>query len=284
MGPFKVLACPSPNTYCLENPATWRACDELQFELLRPYHRRPNGLCGAPGPPPSPPFPGADGGPEFEVQELLKFKMRWGQPYILVRWSGCDASRDIWEPLVRRRTTLPTVRRPLPHSSGLGPPIASTCPAGCCRPALAYPAGTSMLRRLAISASHASACAASARTWSPTQTSALRGTADTLLDAASYGQRWVLLSPAPAAGVDRAADASPIASRTRRQDPPALTFRLVTVGGSSRVVYIQAVTVTVTAGPGPGRAGPGRASNCVFIGNTGRVATALVYIAELGAR
>ena len=29
------------------------------------------------------------------------------------------------------------------------------------------------------------------------QTSALRGTADTLLDAASYGTRWVLLSPAP---------------------------------------------------------------------------------------
>ena len=36
------------------------------------------------------------------------------------------------------------------------------------------------------------------------QTSALRGTADTLLDAASYGTRWVLLSPAPAAGVSRA--------------------------------------------------------------------------------
>jgi hypothetical protein len=37
------------------------------------------------------------------------------------------------------------------------------------------------------------------------QTSALRGTVDTLLDAASYGQRWVLLSPlalAPA-GVKR---------------------------------------------------------------------------------
>ena len=36
------------------------------------------------------------------------------------------------------------------------------------------------------------------------QTSALRGTADTLLNAASYGSRWVLLSPAPAAGVARA--------------------------------------------------------------------------------
>jgi hypothetical protein len=33
------------------------------------------------------------------------------------------------------------------------------------------------------------------------QTSALCGTADTLLDATSYGSRWVLFSPAPAAGV-----------------------------------------------------------------------------------
>ncbi len=33
------------------------------------------------------------------------------------------------------------------------------------------------------------------------QTSALRGTADSLLDSASYGDRWVLLSPAAAAGV-----------------------------------------------------------------------------------
>ena len=31
------------------------------------------------------------------------------------------------------------------------------------------------------------------------QTSALRGTADTLLDADSFGVRWVLLSPAPGA-------------------------------------------------------------------------------------
>ena len=36
------------------------------------------------------------------------------------------------------------------------------------------------------------------------QTSALRGTADTLLDAVSYGSRWVLLWPATAAGVARA--------------------------------------------------------------------------------
>ena len=62
MGPFKVLARPAPNTYRLEIPATWRACDEFNVERLRPYHRRPDCLGGAPGPPP--PVPGADGGPE----------------------------------------------------------------------------------------------------------------------------------------------------------------------------------------------------------------------------
>ena len=42
---------------------------------------------------------GADGRQEHEVQELLKFKMRWGRPYVLVRWAGHDASGDTWEPL-----------------------------------------------------------------------------------------------------------------------------------------------------------------------------------------
>ena len=71
--------------------------------------------------------------------------------------------------------------------------------------------------------------------------SALRGTADTLLDAASYGVRWVLLSPAPAAGVVRATDsdqpsrrrpAAPVGPGPPVAPPPALTVGFV--GGSSR--------------------------------------------------
>jgi hypothetical protein len=35
------------------------------------------------------------------VAELLKFKMRYGWPHVLVRsqWTGRDASGDTWEPL-----------------------------------------------------------------------------------------------------------------------------------------------------------------------------------------
>ncbi len=38
-------------------------------------------------------------GQEFEVKELLRLKMRYGRPYVLVRWAGCDESGDTWEPL-----------------------------------------------------------------------------------------------------------------------------------------------------------------------------------------
>ena len=36
-----------------------------------------------------------------ERAERLKFKIRLGLPYVLrlVRWAGCDASCDTWEPL-----------------------------------------------------------------------------------------------------------------------------------------------------------------------------------------
>ncbi len=40
-----------------------------------------------------------DGSLEHKVQELLKFKMRYGRPHVLVRWAGRDALGDTWEPL-----------------------------------------------------------------------------------------------------------------------------------------------------------------------------------------
>ena len=33
------------------------------------------------------------------MKELLCLKMRYGRPYVLVRWAGRDASGDTWEPL-----------------------------------------------------------------------------------------------------------------------------------------------------------------------------------------
>ena len=227
MGPFKVIACPAPNTYRLDIPASWRVCPEFNVERLRPYLRRPDNLGGDLPPPPSP-VAGADGAAEHEVQELLKFKMRYGRPYVLVRWAGCDASGDTWEPLdnltnceeaiaafeqtigrTRPRPALAPPARPGAAPAPIAPAgfTVDTAPPGDLGAALVgrtllywwptdgWQRGT--VARLCPRGAFSHVVAYSR------QTSALRGTADSLLDAASYGDRWVLLSPAAAAGVDR---------------------------------------------------------------------------------
>jgi hypothetical protein len=96
MGPFKVLACLASNTYCLDLPSSWRVFNAFNVDHLRPYVRRPPHLGGETGPPA--PVVGADGAPEHELAELqsqlLKFKMRYCRPHVLVQRTGRDASRD----------------------------------------------------------------------------------------------------------------------------------------------------------------------------------------------
>jgi hypothetical protein len=92
MGPFEVLACPAPNTYRLDVPATWRVFPEFNVERLRPYLRGP----AVPAPPAAVGDPAAPA-----VHELLKFRMCCGRPHVLVRLAGRDASGDTWEPLER---------------------------------------------------------------------------------------------------------------------------------------------------------------------------------------
>ena len=148
---------------------------------------------------------------------------------MLVRWAGLDAAGDTWEPLDNltnceaasaafERATGRSLPRPAPP-----PPFAGAAGA----PASLPPAGYTV----DVAPPGDLGAALVGRTllyWWPTdgwqrgtvarlcprgafshvvaytrQTSALRGTVDTLLEAASYGTRWVLLSPAPAAGVAR---------------------------------------------------------------------------------
>jgi hypothetical protein len=227
MGPFKVLARTAPNTYRLDIPATWRVFPEFNVERLRPYLRRPAGLGGDSDTGPPPPVAGADGAPEHEVQELLKFKQRYGRPYVLVRWTGLDAAGDTWEPLDNltnceaaiaafERATGRSLPRPAPP-----PPFARAAGAPAPLPPAGYTVdmappgdlGAALVGRTLLywwptdgwqRGTVARLCPRGAFSHVVAytrQTSALRGTADTLLDAASYGSRWVLLSPAPAGGV-----------------------------------------------------------------------------------
>ena len=76
----------------------------VQRRALRPYLRRPAGdrfggdsariepHTGPPGPPGPPQTAGPDGVPEHELQALLKFKMLYGRPYVLI-WTGLLSDR-----------------------------------------------------------------------------------------------------------------------------------------------------------------------------------------------
>ena len=112
MGPFRVLARTAPNTYRLDIPATWRVFPESNVERQRQYLRRPDSLGNDSDAGPPPPAAGPDGVPEHEVQVLLKFKMRYGRPYVLVRWTGLDAAGDTREPLDKRTNAPSPDRRP----------------------------------------------------------------------------------------------------------------------------------------------------------------------------
>ena len=221
MGPLTVLAKTAPNTFRLQMPPTWRAHDEFNVARLRRYLRGPlEPAAVAPTPVP-------DGGVEHEVARILKFRMRFGRPHLLVRWAGEDASGDTWEPVENlthcddairdfERTAGLTIPRPLPP-----PPALPACP-----PSPAPPTGFTVAVEAPLTLG-ADLLGRRILYWWPDdggwqlgrvanlcthppfthvvayqrRTSSIRGTVDTLIDRASYGQRWVLLDPVAATGL-----------------------------------------------------------------------------------
>ena len=179
----------------------------------------------------APPVLGADGAPGHEVQELLQYKMRYCRPSALVRWTGLDAAGDTWEPLDNLTNCEAAIAafeqatgRSLPRPPPPPPPLAGTAGVPSPIPPVGFTVeaappgdlGAALVGRTILywwpddcwqRGTVARLCPRGdlSRVVAYTRrTSALRGTADTLLDAGSYGSRWVLLSPALAAGVARA--------------------------------------------------------------------------------
>ena len=159
-----------------------------------------------------------------------------------VRWAGLDVSGDTREPL-DNLTNCEEAVAAFGRATGRSPPRRAPPPAAAAAPPPIPPAGFTV--DLAPPGDLRAALVGRTilyRDWWPEdgwqrgtvarlcprgafsdvvaytrQTSALRGKADTLLDAASYGAaRWVLLSPAPGAGVARPADSAAPARRSGR--------------------------------------------------------------------
>ena len=236
------LSKTAPNTYRLSVPAAWRQFNEFNVERLRRYLRRPQAMDGDQDEPP--PVSGADGSPEHEVTAILRFRRHAGRPQVLVRWAGRDASGETWEPLenhtncdeairdFERASGLPRPPRAPPSAAvgGSSPPLPPSgytvtvdpAPGDLGRalvgrrilywwPAEGWQLGT--VARVSPQAAFSHVVAYHRKT------SALTGTAHSLLDAASYGSTWVALSPVAPAGVSRARS-----TRSRATPAPSLSL------------------------------------------------------------
>jgi hypothetical protein len=194
----------------------WRVFPEVNVERrpgLRPYLRRPDSLGGDAGPPP--PVIGADGGQEHG----------WGCATAGPTCLCAGRAGDTWEPL-DTLTNHPRLRAghwslPSPAAAAAAPPPPILLAGFNVDAAPPGDLGASLVGRALLywwpderwqcgtvarpcSRGAFSHVVAYTRQTSPSRPRALRGTADTLLDAASCGARWVLFSTAPAAGVVRA--------------------------------------------------------------------------------
>jgi hypothetical protein len=227
-GPFPVVALAGPNTYTLALPKRFQCSPTVNVDRLKPYHRRTDR--------PDAPGPVAGGGPqagEYVVEQLLNRKVFRGKPYYLVRWQGHASADDSWEPVenlnncperlaeyeaaahrrpkarrvAARGGAAPPPPPPVPTQPSVAIPPHPPCPppAWVVGPAAPPVVGASLLYwwpevgwqfgRVAR-LSKRTPFSHVVRYRRPAATFA--GDVDTLLDASSYGTRWVLLAPARA--------------------------------------------------------------------------------------
>jgi hypothetical protein len=227
-GPFPVVALAGPNTYTLALPKRFQCSPTVNVDRLKPYHRRTDR--------PDAPGPVAGGGPqagEYVVEQLLNRKVFRGKPYYLVRWQGHASADDSWEPVENLNNCperlaeyeaaahrRPKARRVAARGGAAPPPPPPVLtqpsvaipphppcppPAWVVGPAAPPVVGASLLYwwpevgwqfgRVAR-LSKRTPFSHVVRYRRPAATFA--GDVDTLLDATSYGTRWVLLAPARA--------------------------------------------------------------------------------------
>jgi hypothetical protein len=187
MGPVKVLACPAPNTYRLHSPAGWRIFPEFNVERLRPYLHRPATLGSEPPPLPhggAGRCPGARGAGAAQVQDALRPTLRpsplgwlrrlWRHVGAPDKLTNCEEAISALE-----RATGRTLPRPPPTPPGGAALVAAAVPAPLAPVGFAVeaaPPQRGTVARLCPRGAFSHVVAYFR------QTSALRGTADSLLD------------------------------------------------------------------------------------------------------
>jgi hypothetical protein len=97
-GPFAITTCTNAVTYRLDLPAPMinrRVHNAFHAKLLRPYH--PDTHFNRPPVIPAPvQFP--DGHTEYEVDQIVRFRLHHGHPQYLVHWAGYGDHENSWVP------------------------------------------------------------------------------------------------------------------------------------------------------------------------------------------
>jgi len=110
-GPFEIEDIVGKQAYRLRLPEKWRIHPVFHVSLLEPYYRNASTVA-----PEDMILVGED--EEWEVEDILDDKPRYGKPWYLVRWKGFPPCEDSWIP----KAYLAHAQRKLKEYETKGPP------------------------------------------------------------------------------------------------------------------------------------------------------------------
>jgi hypothetical protein len=94
LGPFEIEEILGPNVMKLKLPKTMRIHPVFHVSLLKRFQEDPERENNEPGP------IIVEGQEEYEVERIVKFQGRKGQPVLYeVKWKGYNEEENTWEPI-----------------------------------------------------------------------------------------------------------------------------------------------------------------------------------------
>jgi transposase InsO family protein len=96
VGPFKIIEAINDNAFKLDLPSSMHQHPVFNADLLKPYKPSPSMFPDRT--PPRPPPILVDDNEEYEVDDILDYKIIRGSPKWLVKWKGYPLDDATWEP------------------------------------------------------------------------------------------------------------------------------------------------------------------------------------------